>query len=476
MSFLLALALLLSCAPLGYAAETPEFMYELNLTDGSGQPVLDVQSLNKGDQLNLSIVLTRTDITEDHYDAYVLEFKVTTNGLTYNRDGTAFRPGTTVNAVRFSSGLVTGFAYMDLNRVGETVANPLAVGSWSYTVEDPAAASLAVTTAIVCVTGMNSALTPVEVVYLELDPGSGTMVEDISGRYGKGTQVTLPSANRPGYTLAGWTDGTNLYEAGETVTLAQSMTLTAEWSYIDEPDPEPEPEPERTPEQILGYEVPMLEMNKHVNYVVGYSNGTIRPNANITRAEMATIFYRLLRPEFRAQYIGSGTMFPDVAPDAWYAQAVNTLARAGIILGSTDGLYHPEDNLTRAELVTLIDRFAQSETGVTALFSDVENHWAYQSIATAGLYSWVNGYPDGTFRPEADITRAEVFAVVNRLLGRRVRSPYDMLAGMEHFSDNLDPAEWYYCDVQEAANNHEYQRISDTIYEKWTKFLPNIVY
>ena len=473
-SVLLAVFLLIGCMGTALAANgAPQFTYTVSLTNAMGDTINDVTALEAGDKVNFAIDVTRTDITEDSYDAYTVEFKVTSNGLSFNGDGVAFRDGTDVTSVQYFNGLVTGVTYLDLSLKGETVSNPLRVASWSYTVDDPAKVSLAVTTAIVYVTGEDNSSTPVELVAFSLNAKGGSVSGNPSGEYVKGTVITLPGATRSGYTFKGWSDGSTVYPAGAELTLNNSMQLEAQWEREYEPNP-PVIRPTK-PEWKLPYKVDNLTTDKHINYIVGYADGTIRPGNNITRAEVATIFYRLLTDECRAKYGTTTNSFSDVSEGQWHNKAISTLANAGVLTGYPDGTFGPSRSITRAELVTIVDRFAEAEGGVASFF-DVGTHWAASSIGSSEANSWVNGYPDGSFKPNGAITRAETFAVVNRLLGRYVNDVNCLLSGMETFSDNLDTTKWYYFDIQEAANYHEYKRLDGTKYEKWTELVANIDY
>ena len=218
-------------------------------------------------------------------------------------------------------------------------------------------------------------------------------------------------------------------------------------------------------------DAPELNKADHVNYLMGYTDGTIRPNANITRAEAATIFFRLLTDESRAQYMTSTSSFSDVPADAWYTTAVATLSRAGIINGYTDGTFRPGKNITRAEMATIIAKFADL-TGTGSSFTDIAGHWAKKNIETAVYNGWINGYTDGTFRPDRNITRAETVAMINRVLGRGVDSAEQLASGMNTWSDNLDTGAWYYLHIQEASNNHSYEKIAGV--ETWSAKLTDV--
>ena len=221
--------------------------------------------------------------------------------------------------------------------------------------------------------------------------------------------------------------------------------------------------------------IEVLNKEIHFNYVIGYTDGTIRPNNDISRAEVATIFFRLLTDEARTQYDKTTSSFSDIKDGAWCCRAVSTLTNMGIIKGYTDGSFQPNKSITRAELATIIARFAKLDVN-TKTFSDINGHWAQKNIELAAGNGWINGYEDGTFRPNNNITRAETFAMINRVLDRQTESVSDLLptSEMNMWSDNLNENAWYYKDVQEATNYHKCDRVGDSVYEKWTEKVPDI--
>lgn len=221
--------------------------------------------------------------------------------------------------------------------------------------------------------------------------------------------------------------------------------------------------------------IEVLNKEIHFNYVIGYTDGTIRPNNDISRAEVATIFFRLLTDEARTQYDKTTSSFTDVKAGMWCCRAVSTLTNMGIIKGYTDGTFRPNADITRAELATIIARFAKLDVN-TKTFSDINGHWAQKNIELAAGNGWINGYEDGTFRPNNNITRAETFAMINRVLDRQTESVSDLLptSEMNMWSDNLNENAWYYKDVQEATNYHKCDRVGDSVYEKWTEKVPDI--
>lgn len=216
-----------------------------------------------------------------------------------------------------------------------------------------------------------------------------------------------------------------------------------------------------------------LNRDDHFAYIKGYPDGTVRPEASLTRAEAAAILYRVMEKSCVERFHAESSSFRDVPDGKWYTTYVATLEKAGVIVDSKDGNFRPNDAITRAELASMLAQFA-NVTGGTTLFSDVPaTHWAADYIAAAVRSGWIQGYPDGTFRPEQTIKRAEMTAMVNRALGRDPQSASDLLEGMKTWKDNADPTAWFYLDIQEAANGHTYAR--KTGGEYWTGLVADVV-
>lgn len=213
-----------------------------------------------------------------------------------------------------------------------------------------------------------------------------------------------------------------------------------------------------------------LERERHDAYIFGRDGGLVAPEANITRAEVAMIFFRLLTDERRESLRTTENAFSDVGEDAWYSEAAATLAKAGILKGYPDGAFRPNAFITRAEFATVAARFLSDRKAEPSSFSDVAGHWAEEYIHLAAAVGWVKGYPDGTFRPDALITRAEAITLVNAVLGRAPRAD-GLREDMIRWPDNADPAAWYYLAVQEATNSHAYrwETASGARTETWTK-------
>lgn len=246
----------------------------------------------------------------------------------------------------------------------------------------------------------------------------------------------------------------------------------------DDDDDDNDRDDEDDTEESIDEEVPLAETlwlntEDHYAYIVGYSeDGTVRPNANISRAEVATIFFRLLTDEARDQFWMTSNNFSDVLPNDWYNNAVSTMVNMGIIQGYEDGTFRPNANITRAEFAAIAARFMSSGYDVEEdLFTDIANHWARESINDAAMAGWINGYEDGTFRPDAAITRAEAVTLVNNVLQRKPDADH-MFDSMIKWPDNPESA-WYYEAIQEATNSHDYDLFEDAEYETWTALQEN---
>ena len=276
--------------------------------------------------------------------------------------------------------------------------------------------------------------------------------------YKEGTEVPLSKIpTRAGFSFLGWYADAALTQLVTKVTMDSDKTVYAGWKED---------------------ETPVLEKGDHSAYIIGYKDGYVRPNRNISRAEVATIFFRLLTDEAREKYWSSTNNYSDVKDTDWCNNAISTLSNMGILKGDKDGRFRPNDPVTRAEFAAIAARFSDGAADDYADFSDVPNdYWASKEIAKAAKLGWIKGYTDGTFRPKNNITRAETMTLVNRVLERGVDE--DGLAeDAIQWADNK-PGDWYYYDVQEATNSHEYARTDKSIdgqsfcYEEWIKLKEN---
>ncbi|MBT9818581.1 hypothetical protein GPK77_12910 [Butyricicoccus faecihominis] len=223
------------------------------------------------------------------------------------------------------------------------------------------------------------------------------------------------------------------------------------------------------PTVIIPDDVPTgLNGDDHYAYIVGYPDSTVRPQNGITRAEVATIFFRLLTDETRNANSTKTNSYSDVAAGAWYNHAVSTLSAMGIVKGDSQGKFNPNAPITRAEFAAIAARFDDKANTTAVDFSDIASHWAKNEISAAANNGWINGYTDGTFRPNNKITRAEAMTLVNRVLKRLPETAEDLHNDMIKWSDNSDTSAWYYLAVQEATNSHYYD-LKENKHEKWSK-------
>lgn len=251
----------------------------------------------------------------------------------------------------------------------------------------------------------------------------------------------------------------------ENVTEAHKIHATFARNYTPSYPIQPEqPKVDIPDDDALG-----LNTTDHFAYIVGYGNGQVRPQNAITRAEVATIFFRLLTDDVREENFTSTNKYTDVAAGAWYNNAVSTLSAMGIITGYPDGTFRPNAYITRAEFAAISARFDADGDKTLAAFSDIANHWAKDEISVAYNNGWVDGYPDGTFGPQRNITRAETVTLVNRVLNRKPETEDDLLSDMTTWTDNADKKAWYYLAIQEATNSHYYKYKENSEYEKWTE-------
>ena len=225
----------------------------------------------------------------------------------------------------------------------------------------------------------------------------------------------------------------------------------------------------RKPTVTIPDDVPTgLNGDDHYAYIVGYPDSTVRPQNGITRAEVATIFFRLLTDETRNANSTKSNSYSDVAAGAWYNHAVSTLSAMGIVKGDSNGKFNPNAPITRAEFAAIAARFDDKANTTAVDFSDIASHWAKNEISAAANNGWINGYTDGTFRPNNKITRAEAMTLVNRVLKRLPETAEDLHNDMIKWSDNSDTSAWYYLAVQEATNSHYYD-LKENKHEKWSK-------
>ena len=270
------------------------------------------------------------------------------------------------------------------------------------------------------------------------------------------------------FSFNGWktADGTVL--TGEQQ-LTADLTLHGVWTFTKKSSGGGGGGGSHKPTVTIPDDVPTgLNGDDHYAYIVGYPDSTVRPQNGITRAEVATIFFRLLTDETRNANSTKTNSYSDVAAGAWYNHAVSTLSAMGIVKGDSQGKFNPNAPITRAEFAAIAARFDDKANTTAVDFSDIASHWAKNEISAAANNGWINGYTDGTFRPNNKITRAEAMTLVNRVLKRLPETAEDLHNDMIKWSDNSDTSAWYYLAVQEATNSHYYD-LKENKHEKWSK-------
>ena len=283
---------------------------------------------------------------------------------------------------------------------------------------------------------------------------------------GSYTVAPVQTTSQSRYTFSGW----RINGVGDVVTeikdIQQDVKLIGVWTRRSSGGGGGS----RKPTVDIPDDVPTgLNGDDHFAYIVGYPNGNVEPNGNITRAEVATIFFRLLTEEVRTANSTQSNSLSDVTRGQWFNHAVSTLSSMGIVKGHNDGTFAPNAPITRAEFAAIAARFDDKNTDTSSKFTDIASHWAKNEIGIAANKGWINGYPDGTFRPNQYITRAEAMTLINRVLNRLPENSSDLLDSMIKWPDNSDASAWYYLAVQEATNSHAYSdKSKDDKYEKWT--------
>ena len=287
------------------------------------------------------------------------------------------------------------------------------------------------------------------------DTQDGTKIDPVMVRCGNPVaQPITPS--KAGYYFSGWFLNGSKYNFSTPVT--SDITITAEFTKYAPVNPVP---PTVEAKDLA------FNTTDHFAYVNGYPNGTVQPEGNITRAEVAAILYRVMDAKCVEKYATDKNTFADVDAFKWYNTYISTLANAGVIVDSANGYFRPNEAITRAELAAMIAQFAKVDLTKSVSFNDVlANHWASKEIAIAAKMGWINGYPDGSFRPDATITRAEMITMINRALNRVPSAEDHLLAGMVTFPD-CQSGQWYYLAVQEATNGHTYNRVGTAGDEQW---------
>lgn len=299
--------------------------------------------------------------------------------------------------------------------------------------------------------------TPVKGAVTLPTPGSGSYKQGDKTYYFKNWKLVRGTLNGE----------TNVERA--TMTIAPesrgALTFEAQWS-----DTKPTKPPQPSGPSTSGGDSVRLEREKHEAYIMGRDGGLMAPEANITRAEVVTIFYRLLTEESRKAYDTQTNPFGDVTAEDWFFKPAVVMAKARIVEGYPDGNFAPAANITRGEFAAIAARFLSEAYSGESHFSDIDGHWAAEYVDRAAQEGWIKGYPDGTFRPDNNITRAEAISLVNAVLGRAPHKEH-LLDGMTTWPDNMDETKWYYLDIQEATNSHEYtwKTVNGQRVEAWSK-------
>lgn len=285
---------------------------------------------------------------------------------------------------------------------------------------------------------------------LHYESNGGTKYED--EKYKKNTVVILDKIpKRVGYTFTGWYADQELTDKITKIKMTSDKTVYAGWKATDVPE--------------------TLNSDNHFAYIVGYEDGLVRPNDDITRAEVAAIFFRLLKDDVRDDNLTANSVFTDVALGKWYNKSISTMAKIGIVKGRTADTFVPNAPITRAEFAAICSRFDRSDVEVQSNFNDISGHWAENEIRRAASLGWIQGYTDGSFKPDQNITRAEAASMINRMLHRLPETVEDLLDGMIQWPDN-QPSDWYYINMQEATNSHDFNQKGE-IHEHWTKLTAN---
>lgn len=296
--------------------------------------------------------------------------------------------------------------------------------------------------------GGSGETTPTTYYTLHYESNGGTEYKD--ERYAKNTVVSLDKVpTREGYVFTGWYADEALTQKITSIKMTSDKTVYAGWRKATVPG--------------------MLNGEDHFAYIIGYTDGLIRPLDDISRAEVAAVFFRLLQQEVREAYLTDVNPFTDVPAGMWCNKAISTLNALGVFKGKTETYFNTSASITRAEFAAVCARF---DTGVTegdSNFTDIAGHWAEAEIERAASLGWIRGYADGTFRPDQPITRAEAMTMINRVLCRLPEDEDDLLEDMNVWPDNR-PGDWYYLAVQEATNTHVYKPKGE-IYETWTQKL-----
>lgn len=298
---------------------------------------------------------------------------------------------------------------------------------------------------------------------LTFDTNGGTEIKAISKTKNSTVDLSQYTTEKEDCVFEGWYTDEELTQKVTSIKITADTTVYAKWS---------DKENDNSGSTNGGSGKPDMLTDEHYAYIVGREDGGFYPHDNLTRAEAATMIYRLLDEGVRNEAFTEKNNFEDVSADNWFNASVSTLAQLEIINGKSDTEFAPFDNITRAEFTAIMARFSKAEYSGEDLFDDISKHWAKEYINIAAAIDWVQG-DNGLFRPNDSITRAEVVTLINRALNRQPESKDDLLDGMITPPDNTDENAWYYLAVQEAVNSHDYELKADEVHEKWTSLNEN---
>ncbi len=417
-----------------FGFDATEIFYEKSRTVTAGKIVIKigVQSATAG-----NAYLKAGDLMTNK-DAYLADMTLTAEDVFIPAPGTYTATGTMTGSVSIKEGSTEKFKVVYTGKQDPGADKP-----------NPAASGISATVILTDTTTPSPEApdtTLATVLKFNID-GNTTLIPSIKGP--KTIAVAdLPIPTKAGYVFDGWYFDSRLTnKVTADFYLEKNMTLYAHFKSTT------------------------LDTEDHFAYIVGYPDGTVKPQNNITREEVATIFYRLLREDKRAEVTTTHNDFSDVDTSRWSNKAISTLANGGYINGYADGTFGPAKPITRAEFATMATRYAVLSNDANLNFTDVNGHWAKDYINKAAAAGWVNGYSDGSFGPQKYITRAEVMAIINRMLVRYVDED-GVHADAKHWSD-MKGSEWYYWIVIEATNAHDYERREDGQLENWTAITEN---
>ena len=433
------------------------------VSNGDGTSTLSITIVTKN-PADASLDYVTEAQLENNLETYLPDFTLTCLGLQPNAYGT-----------RTIEGSVSGWT-----KIGNNPADPIT--TFNYTMVDIAEPSNDYVTgsfkisqmpAGVIVGPSGSEPTPpdgglTDKIIVNVITGDGSYVADTYPVQGKHyldvDNLSIPS--KSGFAFDGWyfdrnfatpVDASLATDPNGNIALkvSQNTNIYAKFINLTAPD--------------------ALNAAEHAAYVIGYPEGDVRPENNITREEIATIFYRLLKDEIRSSLLSTESVFSDVEAERWSNKAVSTMAKGGYINGYPDGTFGPSKSITRAEFVTVVARFLDAQTVDSSVnFTDINGHWAENSIIGVASNYWINGYEDNTFRPDHFITRAEAMTIINRMLVRYLAAD-GIHADTKQWIDNPSD-KWYYLDVLEATNSHTQDRKENKYHELWKTIEPNKVW